>query len=157
VARELGLPRERVERVRLAGVLHDVGKIGVSDVILRKPGPLDDAEWAEMRRHPEIGARILGASEFDDIRAWVLAHHERPDGRGYPNGLRGDEIPVEARILAVADAYEAMTSDRVYRAAIGDEAARAELRRGSGSQFDPLVVQALLVVLDSASTAMRSA
>jgi len=157
VARELGLSREVVERVRLAGVLHDVGKIGVSDVILRKPGPLDDAEWAEMRRHPEIGARILGASDFDDIRAWVLAHHERPDGRGYPKGLRGDEIPVEARILAVADAYEAMTSDRVYRAAIGDEAAREELRRGSGSQFDPLVVRAMLAVLDGASAALRSA
>jgi diguanylate cyclase (GGDEF)-like protein/putative nucleotidyltransferase with HDIG domain len=157
VARELGLPRARVERVRLAGVLHDVGKIGVSDVILRKPGSLDDTEWAEMRRHPEIGARILGASEFDDIRAWVLAHHERPDGRGYPRGLRGDQIPKEARILAVADAYEAMTSDRVYRPAIGDEAARGELRRGAGSQFDPLVVQALLAVLDSASAALRSA
>lgn len=156
VARELGLPRERVERVRLAGVLHDIGKIGVSDVILRKPGPLDDAEWAEMRRHPEIGARILGASEFDDIRGWVLAHHERPDGRGYPAGLRGDEIPLEARILAVADAYEAMTSDRVYRAAIGGEAARAELRRGAGTQFDPLVVQAFLTVLESASAALRT-
>jgi diguanylate cyclase (GGDEF)-like protein/putative nucleotidyltransferase with HDIG domain len=156
VARELGVPRERVERVRLAGVLHDVGKIGVSDLILRKPGPLDDAEWAEMRRHPEIGARILGASEFDDIREWVLAHHERPDGRGYPHGLRGNQIPLEAKILAVADAYEAMTSDRVYREAIGLEAARDELRRGAGSQFDPLVVEGFLAVLDSASAALRS-
>ncbi|HVE67769.1 MAG TPA: diguanylate cyclase [Solirubrobacteraceae bacterium] len=156
IARELGLPRERVERVRLAGVLHDIGKIGVSDVILRKPGPLDDAEWAEMRRHPEIGARILGASEFDDVREWVLSHHERPDGRGYPAGLRGDAIPLESRILAVADAYEAMTSDRVYRAAIGGEAARAELRRGAGTQFDRDVVQAFLTVLESASAALHA-
>ncbi|MDQ4040777.1 MAG: diguanylate cyclase [Actinomycetota bacterium] len=157
MARELGLPRECVERVRLAGLLHDVGKIGISDAILRKPGPLDDAEWAEMRRHPEIGARILGASEFDDIREWVLAHHERPDGRGYPFGLRGDEIPLEAKILAVGDAYEAMTCDRVYRAAIGVDAARDELRRGAGSQFDGLVVEALLRVLDSASATMGAA
>ncbi|MDX6697921.1 MAG: hypothetical protein QOE65_1318 [Solirubrobacteraceae bacterium] len=156
VARELGLPRERVERVRLAGVLHDVGKIGVSDTILRKPGPLDDAEWAEMRRHPEIGARILAAGEFDDIREWVLAHHERPDGRGYPAGLRGEDMPLEAKILAVADAYEAMTSDRVYRPAIGDEAARGELRRGSGSQFDPDVVRAFMATLDTASAALRT-
>jgi len=156
VARELGLPRERVERVRLAGILHDIGKIGVSDMILRKPGPLDDEEWAEMRRHPEIGARILGSSEFDDIREWVLSHHERPDGRGYPRGLRGEDIALEAKVLAVADAYEAMTSDRVYRPAIGREAAREELRRGSGSQFDPLVVEAFLAVLDKASAAMQA-
>ena len=156
MARELGLSRERVERVRLAGVLHDIGKIGISDVILRKPGPLDDAEWAEMRRHPEIGARILGASEFDDIRGWVLAHHERPDGRGYPHGKRADEIPLEAKILAVADAYEAMTSDRVYRDSIGGAAARDELRRGAGSQFDSVVVEALLHVLDRASAAIGS-
>jgi diguanylate cyclase (GGDEF)-like protein len=156
-ARELGLPRERVERVGLAGVLHDIGKIGVSDTILRKPGPLDDAEWEEMRRHPEIGARILGASEFDDIREWVLAHHERPDGRGYPRALRAEEIPLEAKVLAVADAYEAMTSDRVYRKSIGREAAREELRRGSGSQFDPLVVEAFLTVLETASTTMGAA
>ena len=154
VARELGLPRERVERVRLAGVLHDIGKIGVSDLILRKPGPLDDDEWEEMRRHPEIGARILAASEFDDIREWVLAHHERPDGHGYPLGLGTEELPLEARIVAVADAYEAMTSDRVYRRAIGGEAARRELRRGAGTQFDPVVVEAFLTVLENASLAL---
>ena len=157
VARELGLPRERVERVRLAGVLHDIGKIGVSDMILRKPAPLDPDEWAEMRRHPEIGARILSASEFDDIREWVLSHHERPDGRGYPRGLRGDKIPLEAKVLAVADAYEAMTSDRVYRRSIGLERAREELRRGAGTEFDAVVVEAFLRVLDQASAALGSA
>jgi diguanylate cyclase (GGDEF)-like protein/putative nucleotidyltransferase with HDIG domain len=155
-AREMGLPPTRVERIRLAGVLHDVGKIGLSDAILGKPGPLDDEEWAEMRRHPEIGARILAAGEFDDIRSWVVAHHERPDGRGYPHGLRDEEIPLEAKILAVADAYEAMTSDRVYRAAIGRDAARAELRRGAGGQFDARVVQAFLAVVDRASDALTA-
>ena len=155
-AREMGLPATLVERIRLAGVLHDIGKIGLSDAILSKPGPLDDDEWAEMRRHPEIGARILAAGEFDDIRAWVVAHHERPDGRGYPRGLRDEEIPLEAKILAVADAYEAMTSDRVYRAAIGRDAARDELRRGAGGQFDARVVQAFLAVVDRASDALAA-
>ena len=147
MARELGLPAEHLERVRVAGILHDIGKIGVPDAILRKPGPLTDEEHAQMRKHPEIGARILGGAELDDIRSWILAHHERPDGRGYPSQLVEDEIPLEARILAVADAYEAMTSDRVYRKAIGEEAARAELERCAGTQFDPEVVVAFLRAL----------
>jgi len=143
-ARELGLDPRRAGRVRLAGVLHDVGKVGLPDSVLRKPGPLTDEEWAEMRRHPEIGARILSSGEFDDIRPWVLAHHERPDGEGYPVGLAGDEIPLEARIVAVADAYEAMTADRVYRPALGAEEAREELLRDAGTQFDERVVDAFL-------------
>ena len=101
-----------------------------------------------MVRHPEIAAGILGNRNFDDVRAWVLAHHERPDGKGYPRGLAGEAIPLEARILAVADAYAAMTADRVYRAAISPKAAQSELRRGSGSQFDPRVVTAFLAVLE---------
>ena len=132
-ARRLGLSEERVERVRLAGMVHDVGKIAVSDAILQKPGPLDDAEWLEMRKHPETGARLLAGVGLEDVCAWVLAHHERPDGRGYPRASRGEEIPVEARILAIADAYEAMTSDRPYRRAIGPERARAELLCGAGT------------------------
>jgi HD-GYP domain-containing protein (c-di-GMP phosphodiesterase class II) len=149
MARELGLDEEHVERVRLAGVLHDIGKIGISDRVLTKPGPLDATEWQEMYTHPEIGARLLSRPEFADLRAWILAHHERPDGLGYPRGLSADRIPVEARILAVADAYEAMTADRCYRPSIGVEAARAELEGGAGTQFDADVVAALLRALDA--------
>lgn len=148
IARELGMPDDKVERVRLAGVLHDVGKIAIPDSVLLKPGPLDEEDWAQMHQHPELGARILGSSELGDIREWVLASHERLDGRGYPRGLKGDEIPVEARILAVADAYEAMTADRIYRPAIGEDAARIELQQCTGTQFDPEVVAALLKALD---------
>jgi HD-GYP domain-containing protein (c-di-GMP phosphodiesterase class II) len=101
-----------------------------------------------MYTHPEIAARLLSRPEFDDLRAWILAHHERPDGAGYPYGLSGDEIPLEARILAVADAYEAMTADRVYRPSLGAETARAELKAGAGSQFDAQVVSAFVRALD---------
>jgi diguanylate cyclase (GGDEF)-like protein/putative nucleotidyltransferase with HDIG domain len=148
IARELQLPDEVVERVRIGGILHDVGKIGVPDSVLNKPGPLDAADWDEMRTHPLIAARILDSATVEDIRAWVLCHHERPDGTGYPHGLVGEEIPLEARILAVADAYEAMTADRVYRDALSPERARAELVEGSGTQFDAQVVDALLAVID---------
>ena len=148
MARELGLPAEQVERVRVAGVLHDIGKIGVSDAILRKPGPLTEDEYHQMKKHPEIGARILGGSGLNDIREWILAHHERPDGRGYPSRLADADIPLEAKILAVADSYEAMTSDRVYRKSIGARAAREQLVECSGTQFDPQVVAAFLRVLD---------
>jgi two-component system cell cycle response regulator len=154
MARELGLEEDHVERVRLAGVLHDIGKIGISDRVLSKPGPLDADEWNEMYTHPEIGARLLSRPEFDDLRAWILAHHERPDGLGYPHALGAGHIPLEASILAVADAYEAMTADRVYRPALGEEAARAELDAGAGTQFEARVVAAFLRALD-ASRARR--
>jgi diguanylate cyclase (GGDEF)-like protein len=151
MARELGLPEQRVSRVRLAGMLHDVGKVGVPDVILRKPAKLTDEELEVVRRHPGLGAQILEHASLADVRAWVGAHHERPDGRGYPLGLSDAQLPLEARILAVADAYEAMTSDRYYRASIGPVAARAELERCAGTQFDPRVVDALLAVLERES------
>jgi diguanylate cyclase (GGDEF)-like protein/putative nucleotidyltransferase with HDIG domain len=147
MGRELGFGPDRVERLRLAGLMHDIGKIAVPDAILKKPGPLTADEREHMNRHPEIGARILGGAGLDDIRSWVLAHHERPDGRGYPFALADEEIPLEAKILAVADAYEAMTSDRVYRRAIGEAAAREELRAGAGTQFDPRVAMAFLRAL----------
>jgi putative nucleotidyltransferase with HDIG domain len=143
-ARELGLPPESIERVRLAGILHDVGRVGIPDDLVRKPGPLNDDEWALVRSHPEIGARLLETTRFEDIRRWILFHHERPDGHGYPEGCRWDEVPLEARILAVADAYEAMTSERSYRPARAPEEAAGELRREAGRQFDAQVVEALL-------------
>jgi diguanylate cyclase (GGDEF)-like protein len=149
IARELGLTGESIDRVQFGGIVHDVGKIGVPDSVLRKPGWLDAEDWQEMRRHPEIGARILAGARLDEVGQWVLSHHERPDGTGYPHGLGGQEIPLEARILGVADAYEAMTADRVYRSALTPEQARAELVRCAGTQFDQRVVEAFLRVLDS--------
>jgi diguanylate cyclase (GGDEF)-like protein/putative nucleotidyltransferase with HDIG domain len=148
MARELGLSEQRVGRVRLGGLLHDIGKVGVADAVLNKPGRLSPDELATIRTHPALGAQILEHPCLADIRPWVAAHHERPDGHGYPCGLSGRALGVEARILAVADAYEAMTSNRAYRPSIGQAAARAELRRCAGSQFDPEVVDALLAVLD---------
>jgi len=148
LARELGLRSDRVERVRLAGVLHDIGKVGVPDSVLQKSGPLTAGEWQEVRQHPAIGARLLEGSELEDIRAWVFMHHERPDGRGFPSGLASEQVPLEAKILAVADAYEAMVSDRPYRAALPEETAREELQREAGAGFDERVVHALIAVLD---------
>lgn len=157
IAAELGLPPERVKRVEIAGVLHDIGKVGLPDAILQKPGPLGKNELAEIRTHPEIGAQILNSRGLEDLREWILAHHERPDGKGYPAGLADLEIPLEAKILAVADAYEAMTADRVYRAGIEERAARAELLRCAGDQFDSRVVAAFLTALgrQNASSSVR--
>jgi diguanylate cyclase (GGDEF)-like protein len=151
IARALGLPEAVVERVRFSGIVRDIGKIAIPDAILRKPGWLSAEDWIAMRRHPEIGASILAGAEMEDVSEWVLSHHERPDGTGYPQGLSGTDIPLEARILAVADAYEAMTSDRVYRAALSAEDARAELVRCAGTQFDQRVVEAFIRVLDEQS------
>jgi diguanylate cyclase (GGDEF)-like protein/putative nucleotidyltransferase with HDIG domain len=147
IARELGLPEELVERVRLAGVLHDVGKIALPDPMLSKSEPLTNEEWAEMRRHPEIGAHMLANAQLTDIARWVMAHHERPDGHGFPRGLSNGDIPLEARILAVADAYVAMISERPYRPAMEPDAARDELRKQSGKQFDERVVEKFLTSL----------
>jgi len=146
---ELGLAQPHVERVHAAGVVHDLGKLGIADAILHKPGKLDDAEWREMRRHPEVGARILEHAGMRDIAGWVRAHHERVDGRGYPEGLCGERIPLEARILSVADSYEAMIADRPYRAGMDPADARAELERCAGTQFDPRVVSAFLQALEA--------
>jgi HD-GYP domain-containing protein (c-di-GMP phosphodiesterase class II) len=129
-------------------MLHDVGKVGVPDSILNKPAKLTDEEYRIIKRHPELGAQILEHPSLADVREWVAAHHERPDGSGYPRGLSGELLPLEARILAVADAYEAMTSDRAYRPSIGPLAARAELERFTETQFDTRVVNALLTVLE---------
>jgi diguanylate cyclase (GGDEF)-like protein len=146
---ELGLSDARVERIHAAGVLHDLGKLGIADAILHKPGALDDAERREIRRHPEIGARILEHAGMKDIATWVRAHHERVDGRGYPASLAGGDIPLESRILSVADSYEAMIADRPYRSAMDPGAARAELLRCAGTQFDLGVLTAFLRALDA--------
>ena len=147
MANELGFEPDHVERIRLAGIVHDIGKTGVSDRLLSKSGPLDPDEWRSIRTHPEIGARLLAHPEFEDLRGWVAAHHERPDGKGYPLGLAGSEIPIEARIIAVADAYEAMSSERAFRPALGEDMASAELRAGAGTQFDADLVSLFLDAL----------
>jgi putative nucleotidyltransferase with HDIG domain len=147
IARRLGLRLNtgEWEDLKRAALLHDVGKIGVSDFILHKPGPLTDEEWQEMRRHPAIGYEMLKGVRFlakpSEI---VYSHHERFDGKGYPSALAGDEIPLGSRVFAVADTFDAMTSDRPYRRALPWDAAREEIIRHSGSQFDPQVVQAFL-------------
>jgi two-component system cell cycle response regulator len=148
MAEQLGMSPEQVERMEVAGRLHDIGKIGIPTAVLSKPGPLGDAEIAQVRTHPEIGAEVLSGRGLEDLSAWVAAHHERPDGRGYPAGLSDLEIPLEAKILAVADAYEAMTADRVYSPGIGAKAARVELLRCAGTQFDARVIAAFMAVLD---------
>jgi diguanylate cyclase (GGDEF)-like protein len=143
-ARELGLPPDVVERVRLAGILHDVGRVALPDDLFAKQGPLTDDEWTWVRAHPSVGARMVETTDYEDIRSWILFHHERPDGHGYPDGRGADDVPIEAAIIAVADAYEAMTSERPYRRALAADDAADELRRGAGQQFRADVVEALL-------------
>jgi diguanylate cyclase (GGDEF)-like protein len=143
-ARELGLPPEAVERVRLAGILHDVGRVALPDSVMSKQGPLTEDEWAWVRAHPAVGARMVETTEYEDIRSWILFHHERPDGHGYPEGRGAEEVPLESAIIAVADAYEAMTSNRPYRPALAPDDAAEELRREAERQFRGDVVEALL-------------
>ena len=140
----LGLEEAHAAEVELAGMLHDLGKVGLPDAILHKPGPLTEEEWVAVQRHPEIGAQIVAAAGLADVSQWILLHHERPDGRGYPHGLGGDSIPLEAAIVSVADAYEAMVTDRVYRAALSEGEARGELEAAAGTQFEARVVEAFL-------------
>jgi putative nucleotidyltransferase with HDIG domain len=148
-AKELGLSAEQVDVIELAARLHDVGKIGIKSSILMKPGRLSDGEWYEMRTHAEIGAELMAEfPEFVKGREMVLAHHERFDGSGYPRRLAGDGIPLGARIIAVADTWDAMTSNRAYRRALDIQWVFEELKRVRGTQLDPTVVDAFLRVLD---------
>jgi HD-GYP domain-containing protein (c-di-GMP phosphodiesterase class II) len=145
LARLLGWRGSRLEALHLGGSLHDVGKISVDASVLRKRGPLTERELEQIRRHPVTGARLV--ESFDDFEAalpYVLHHHERWDGFGYPHGLSGDGIPLEARVLGVADAFDAMTSVRAYRPALTIEQALAELDRCAGSQFDPELARAFV-------------
>ncbi|MHB8577746.1 MAG: HD-GYP domain-containing protein [Dehalococcoidia bacterium] len=147
-ARCLGLANADVELVTMAGRVHDVGKIGIKSSVLMKPGGLSDRDWQEMRSHPEVGARLIGNfPQFANGRDLVLHHHERFDGKGYPKGLAGDQIPFGARILACADAWDAMTSHRAYRRALDIDQVYGELERGRGKQFDPTVLDAFLRAL----------
>jgi len=143
IARRLGVDEEQVELVRLAGSLHDLGKLAIPEDLLRKKGPLTDEERVVLERHPEIGYRMLESLGVNPVAEWVLHHHERWDGRGYPDRRAGEEIPLGARILFVADAYDAMTSERVYQERLDPDEAFAELERCAGSQFDPEIVSAL--------------
>jgi HD-GYP domain-containing protein (c-di-GMP phosphodiesterase class II) len=147
-AEHMALAAGVVERCTLGGWLHDVGKVAIPESILIKPGPLDDDEWTVMRTHPVVGEDIVRQlAALREAAAAVRHHHERVDGTGYPDRLAGVAIPIEARIVAAADAYAAMTSDRVYSAARTPQEAAAELRRSAGSHLDPGVVAALLDVL----------
>jgi HD-GYP domain-containing protein (c-di-GMP phosphodiesterase class II) len=143
-ARELGLGNLQIARVRFAALVCGVLQDRIPKEILNKHGPLTRREWAEVRRQPELGAALLAGPSFDDIREWILSYRERPDGRGYPRGLIGDQIALEARILTVVDAYAAIISERPYRPARDHEEACLELLRCAGTQFDPDVVTSFL-------------
>ena len=144
----MGLPKIELENLKLSAVLHDVGKIGIDDAILRKHARLDDAEQKEMMRHPDFGADIMKrVPQLSNIVPGILHHHERVDGKGYPAGLTGEMIPMHARIIAVADTYDAMTTTRPYRKGLPQEVAIAELKI-SGVQFDALVVEAFSRAVD---------
>jgi diguanylate cyclase (GGDEF)-like protein len=148
VAKRMGLDTEAIELTRLAGSLHDLGKLAIPEEILRKPGPLNEAERLVLERHPQIGYRMLDSLGVEPVATWVLHHHERWDGAGYPEQKAGQEIPLGARILFVADAYDAMTTDRVYRGRLSHDRAIAELERCAGTQFDPDVVVAFKAEFD---------
>jgi HD-GYP domain-containing protein (c-di-GMP phosphodiesterase class II) len=150
VADRMGLGSERRRKVEFGALLHDVGKVAIPNEIINKPGPLNDAEWAVMRTHTIEGQRMLDrvGGTMSEVGAIVRGTHERWDGGGYPDGLKTEEIPLEARIICACDAYNAMTTTRSYRRGMPPSAAAAELVRCSGSQFDPAVVEALIAVLD---------
>jgi HD-GYP domain-containing protein (c-di-GMP phosphodiesterase class II) len=148
IAAEMKLLPEEIEAIYMGARIHDVGKIGIKGQILLKEGPLSEADWQEMKTHPEVGAQLV--SKFPDYTSaarLVLAHHERFDGRGYPNRLKGKDIPLGARIISVSDCFDALTSRRPYRGPLEVERAVAEIRRNSGKQFDPDCVEAMLRVL----------
>ena len=145
---KIGLSQNDMDQLYLFSMLHDIGKIGIDDSILNKPGTLTNEEWEEMKKHPEIGYRIaMSTIELKSSAKFILTHHERWDGKGYPQGLLGEKIPILSRILAIADAYDAMTEDRVYRKAITSEKALAEINENSGTQFDPQLAKLFIEII----------
>ncbi len=155
IAKELGMSQESIDKIRLAGLVHDIGKIGIKESVLHKPGKLTNEEYQLIQSHCEAGERILTPIvEDEEILRMVRHHHERYDGGGYPDGLSGEQIPLGARIIAVADTYDAMTSKRPYREAMSIEATYAEIERSKGTQFDPIVADAFLRANKSAGAAV---
>lgn len=156
MGQELHLPEDKLELLAHVGRLHDLGKIGIRDAVLKKPGIFTPGEYGEMQMHVVLGAEIVERiSLLGEGTKWVLHHHERYDGTGFPAGLRGEAIPLGARIIAVADAYDALTSDRPYKKALGRDEAMAELRRCAGTQFDPVLVEVLAKVVGAVSAPAR--
>jgi putative two-component system response regulator len=157
IGKQLGLPYEALRRLRLGGVLHDIGKIGVPEAILNKPGPLTADEFAVMKKHPEIGERICAPlKSLREMLPVIRSHHERPNGSGYPDGLAGDEIPVEARIVCLADVYDALATTRSYKRAFTRERCIAILRDDTAKGlFDPPVVEAFAAYLSDREEAVR--
>ncbi|MCB1019186.1 MAG: response regulator [Acidobacteria bacterium] len=152
----LGLPPQRLDRLELGALLHDIGKIGIPRNVLLKPGPLTDEEWRVMKTHPDIGHRLM--ARFPELTAEsevVKSHHERWDGKGYPDGLEGEQIPLFARLFSIVDTYDAVTSDRPYRPAQGVDAAKAVIDKGQGAQFDPRLVQTFLAIPEIALEMIR--
>jgi response regulator RpfG family c-di-GMP phosphodiesterase len=150
LAAAIGLPEHKIADIRLFAQFHDIGKVGIPDRILFKEAPLNEEERLEMNRHCEIGHRIaLSAPDLVPLADWILKHHEWWDGQGYPFGLKGKDIPLECRILALADAYDAMTSNRPYRSALTHTAAILELQKYAGTQFDPTLVEQFIDVLET--------
>lgn len=153
IASHMGMSEDELRNLDFMALLHDIGKIGIPDAILNKPARLDDDEFAVIKKHPSIGFEILrNINTIPDLQSGALYHHERFDGAGYVSGLKGEEIPFNARIIAIADAYDAMTSDRAYRKALSSEEVIAELEKGRGKQFDPKILDAFLEMLRNGYT-----
>jgi HD-GYP domain-containing protein (c-di-GMP phosphodiesterase class II) len=157
VGERLGAAEEQLADIEIASLLHDLGKVGIPDAILHKPGPLTDSEFAELRKHPEYGWTILRRMPgFERAALCILHHHERVDGRGYPSGIRGADIPISARIVAIVDAFDAMVSDRCYRAALPVEEAIRRLYESAGTQFDEAIVAEFAQVAQSEMQEIQS-
>jgi putative nucleotidyltransferase with HDIG domain len=150
LARMLGWNKTKLEEVRLGCAMHDLGKIAIPDHVLLKPGKLTDEEFASIKTHPVVGARMIqGIQYLEPARPYILHHHERYDGRGYPDQLEGEQIPPEGRLTAIADAFDAMTSNRIYRSGMGQQRALEEIQNGAGKQFDPAMAEVFVRAMRS--------